>query len=138
MSSRPEGIHEICNGYVDDYAAAHPVEATELGVPGHDDKLTDYSPDGLAARAELARRALAAVRAAEPADDSERVAQAVFTERTGLAVELHDASLDLAQLNTVASPVHEIRMAFDLMPTETPDEWATLAARLGLVPAALD
>lgn len=132
-----EGIHQICDSYVEDYAELHPVEATGFGLAGHDDELTDYSPDGYAARAELGRRALAAVEAAEPADDGERVAQAVFAERIGLAVELHDAGLDKAQLNTIASPAHELRMAFDLMPTETPEHWQTIATRLAKLPAAL-
>ena len=117
-------VHRLCDGYVTDYVAAHPVEAT-LGIAGHDDELTDFSPEGCAARDELSRRALAAVEAIEPADDSERVAKAVFTERIGLAVELHDAGLDLAELNTVSSAAHHIRMAFDLMPTETHDDWQT-------------
>jgi len=132
-----EGIHDICNNYVAEFAAAHPVEATSLGIPGYDDKLTDYSPDGVAQRAELARRALAKVNAAEPADDSERVAKAVFTERVGLTLELHEANLDLAQLNNIASPAHEIRMVFDLMPRRTADDWRAVAERLKAVPGAL-
>lgn len=131
-------IHQICDTYVDDFSAAHPVAATHLGVSGHDAQMTDYSPEGHAARAELARNALREMEAAEPTDDSERVAQAVFTERTGLDIEIHEAGLDLADLNVMASPVHELRMAFDLMPTDTPQQWETIATRLAELPAALD
>jgi uncharacterized protein (DUF885 family) len=132
------GVHEICDRYVDDYAAADPVMATFLGIFGYDDQLTDYSPQGYAARASIARRALEAVEAAEPADDGERAAKAMFTERIGLEVEIHEAGLDLAALNVIASPVQELRMVFDLMPTGTPEEWAVIAARLAKVPQALD
>jgi uncharacterized protein (DUF885 family) len=132
------GVHEICDRYVDDYAAADPVMATFLGISGYDDQLTDYSPQGYAARASIARRALEAVEAAEPADDGERAAKAMFTERIGLEVEIHEAGLDLAALNVIASPVQELRMVFDLMPTGTPEEWAVIAARLAKVPQALD
>jgi uncharacterized protein (DUF885 family) len=131
-------VHEICDQFVEDYAAAHPVAATEMGISGYDDELTDYSPEGHAARATLSKRALEAVRAAEPADSSERAAKAVFTERIGLDVEIHDAGLDEASLNVIASPVQELRMAFDLMPTETGEQWATISARLGKVAGALD
>ncbi|HVV08686.1 DUF885 domain-containing protein [Amycolatopsis sp.] len=131
-------VHEICDQYVDDFAAAHPVAATEIGIPGHDDQLTDYSPEGHAARASLARRALAAVQAAEPSDASERAAKAVFAERVGLDIEIYEAGLDEASLNVIASPVQELRMAFDLMPTDTAEQWATIAARLTKVPEALD
>jgi uncharacterized protein (DUF885 family) len=40
-------------------------------------------------------------------------------------------------LNVLASPLQAIRDVFDLMPTETQDHWATLAARMTKVPAAL-
>jgi uncharacterized protein (DUF885 family) len=132
------GVHEICDRYVDEYAAADPVGATVLGISGYDDQLTDYSPRGYAARASIARRALKAVEAAEPADDGERAAKALFTERIGLEIEIHEAGLDLAALNVIESPVQYLRMVFDLMPTGTPEEWTVIAARLAKVPWALD
>ncbi|GHF06431.1 hypothetical protein GCM10017786_45000 [Amycolatopsis deserti] len=132
------GVHQICDQFVEDFAAAHPVAATEMGIPGYDDQLTDYSPEGYAARAALARRALDAVTAAEPADAGERAAKAVFTERTGLDLEIHDAGLDVASLNVIASPVQDLRMVFDLMPTDAPEQWATIAKRLAKVPDAVD
>ncbi|MDQ0379966.1 DUF885 domain-containing protein [Amycolatopsis thermophila] len=132
------GVHQICDRFVEDFAAAHPVAATEMGIPGYDDQLTDYSPEGHAARAAIARRALDAVAAAEPADAGERAAKAVFTERTGLDLEMHDAGLDVASFNVIASPVQDLRMVFDLMPTDTPEQWAAIAQRLGKVPEAVD
>ncbi|MER6759459.1 MULTISPECIES: DUF885 domain-containing protein [Amycolatopsis] len=137
MASTEQSVPEICDRYVDDYVAVDPVAATMLGVAGYDDQLTDYSPAGHDARADLARRALAAVTAAEPADAGERVAKAVFSERIGLELEIHDAGLDAASLNVIESPVQGLRMVFDLMPTDTPDDWANVAARLPKVPEAL-
>ncbi|GAA0540566.1 hypothetical protein GCM10011581_38240 [Saccharopolyspora subtropica] len=130
-------MHEISDRFVDELVALDPVAATYLGVPGHDHELTDYSPDGYQARAELARRSLAAVRAAEPRDDSERIAQAVFAERVGLDLELHEVGADMASLNVIASPVQELRQVFDLMPIETPEHWRTLARRLAAVPESV-
>jgi len=132
------GVHQISDQFVEDFAAADPVAATEMGVPGYDDQLTDYSPEGYAARAAIARRALDAMAAAEPADAGERAAKAVFCERTGLDLEIHEAGLDVAALNVLASPVQDIRTVFDVMPTGTPDEWATIAKRLRGVPDAVD
>lgn len=138
MPSTTPGVHQISDRYVDDFAAAHPSAATELGIAGHDGDLTDYSPEGHAARASLARRALDAVRACTPADTSERAAQAVFTERVGIELELHEAGLDLAALNTIASPAQDVRMVFDLMPTDTVEDWALIARRMSQVPSAVD
>ncbi|MFC4004650.1 DUF885 domain-containing protein [Prauserella oleivorans] len=131
-------VHEICDRYVDDYAAADPVTATVVGVEGYDDQLTDYSPEGHAARAAITKRALREVEAAEPADDGERVAKAVFTERAGLDVEIHEAGLDVASLNVIESPVQNVRQVFDLMPHDTAEQWETIAKRMAQVPAALD
>ncbi|WP_370972547.1 DUF885 domain-containing protein [Amycolatopsis sp. cg9] len=137
MASTASDVNGICDRYVDDYAAADPVAATSHGIAGHDDRLTDYSADGYAERAGLAARAHAAVVAAQPRDAAERAAQAVFTERLGLELEIHEAGLDVASLNVISSPVQELRMAFDLMPLESEQDWSVVAARIGEVPKAL-
>ena len=136
-STASDGVHGICDRYVDEYAAADPVAATAYGITGHDHRLTDYSADGFAGRAALGSRAHAAVTATEPQDAAERAAKAVFTERVGLELEIHEAGLDVASLNVISSPVQELRMAFDLMPLDTEQDWSVVSARLGEVPQAL-
>ncbi|GGM61733.1 hypothetical protein GCM10012275_35830 [Longimycelium tulufanense] len=131
------GVHEISDRYVADYAALDPITATALGIEGHDEKLTDFSPDGHRARAELDRAALAEIAAATPADAGEEAAKAVFTERVGLRQEIHEADLDERDLNVIASPVQELRQIFDLMPTDTAEQWAVLARRLMAMPDAV-
>ena len=37
----------------------------------------------------------------------------------------------------IASPPQDIRAVFDLMPTDTADEWSVIATRLGAVPEAV-
>lgn len=130
-------VHRISDSYVDDYVRLVPTVATELGIPGHDDRWPDLSPEGTAEVAGLARSALAAMAGAEPADDAERVAKAVFTERLGVEVELYDAGLVDSDLNVLASPPQTLRSTFDLMPAGSADEWATIATRLSRLPAAL-
>jgi uncharacterized protein (DUF885 family) len=137
MSSSTAGVHGISNQFVADYAALDPLTATYLGLPGHDDQLTDYSPDGHAARRELAERGLRDVGAAVAEDKSEADAQAVFLERVGIEVELHEAGQFEAALNVIASPVQSLRDVFDQMPTDTPEQWATIARRLAAMPNAI-
>ncbi|MFD4430880.1 DUF885 domain-containing protein [Nocardia sp. NPDC058497] len=136
MDAAP-GVHQICDRFVDEYAAADPVMATLFGLAGHEDRLTDYSAAGHGVRVGIARKALRAMLATEPMTDSERVAKAVFCERIGVEIETQEAGLRLASLNVIASPVQDIRMVFDLMATGTGAEWAVIAARLGQVPEAL-
>jgi uncharacterized protein (DUF885 family) len=137
MASTRSGVHDISDQFVADAAELDPIVATYLGIAGYDDQLTDYSPEGHDARAELAERALRAVESAQPADASEEVAKAVFGERVGLQLEIHRAGLDVSSLNVIASPVQDIRQVFDLMSTDTVDAWAVVARRLAKVPDAL-
>ena len=128
-------IDELANRYVDRSAALDPCLATFVGIAGHDGQMTDYSPDGLAGRAELARSTLAEIARAPISDDHDRIAVAAMSERIGLELELHDAGLLASDLNTIASPLQMIRQTFDL--TGTDDGWAAVAERLGGVPDAL-
>lgn len=123
--------------YVEEYAALDPVSATMAGVAGHEHELTDYSPEGFDARLELARSAVRDVVAAEPVDEREAVARAAFLERTGLEVELDEAGYARSDVNVIASPIHAVRSVFDLMPTDAPEHWEAIAARLAAVPATL-
>jgi uncharacterized protein (DUF885 family) len=130
-------VHHIADSYVDDYVRLAPTIATALGIPGLDDRLPDLSPEGCAARADLTRTALREVAGVTPADERERVAKAVFTERLGVEAELYDAGLVEGDLNVLASPAQDLRETFDLMPTATAEDWATIAARLARLPAAV-
>jgi uncharacterized protein (DUF885 family) len=138
MVSAEHEVHSISDRYVDDVAALDPITATFVGLAGHDDEMSDLSPEGHQARADLAIAALRAMRDATPADDSERNAKAVFTERVGLDVEVHEAGLHAAALNVIASAPQSVRQVFDLMPTATAEDWAAIARRLALVPSALE
>jgi uncharacterized protein (DUF885 family) len=131
------GIDEICDRFVAEYTALDPVAATYIGVADHDAELTDYSPDGCAARADVARAALARIAGIEPADARQRLAKAVFTERVGLQVELYDAGLMVGDFNIITGPLHDSRQVFDLMPGATPRDWEVIAARLAAWPKAL-
>ncbi|HEX2132928.1 MAG TPA: DUF885 domain-containing protein [Actinophytocola sp.] len=130
-------VHRVCDSYVDSYVRLEPTVATELGIPGYDDQLPDFSAAGHAARAELAAAALREVAALEPVDDGERDAKAVFTERLGVELEAYEAGLTTGSLNVLASPPQGMRQAFDLMPAETADDWHTIARRMAALPEAV-
>ena len=131
-------LDRIADAYVDTVVRLSPMTATDIGADGNHAALDDYSPAGLAARAEAAREALRQVEAAEIVGPNDAVTKAAMRERLGLQLELHEAGEDYAEVNNIATPIQSIRMIFDLMPTATEDDWATIAARLGAVPAAVD
>jgi uncharacterized protein (DUF885 family) len=129
-------IDEIADQYVERAAELDPVAATEIGIAGYDDRMTDLSPAGFAARAELDRATVTAVEAAVAADERERVAKAAMIERLGLQVERYDAGDITSELNVIASPVQAVRMVFDLMPAGGEEAQHNIAARLAAVPDA--
>lgn len=134
----PSPTDVIADRYVEDYCALDPISATFFGVAGHETELTDFSADGFAARAALARRTVSELQAVTPTDDRERVAKAAMVERLSTELQLADAGDLSAELNTSASPMQSLRIVFDLMAADTEDDWATIADRLAKLPAALD
>ena len=130
-------IDRIAEAHLAAEVELSPETATYLGLPGDQSRLDDHSPAGLEAAAELNRRTLAALAAATPVDEVDRVTQEAMTERLGLAVEMHEALIPHGALNVIASPLQGIRDVFDLMPTDTAEDWQTIATRLGHVPEAL-
>jgi uncharacterized protein (DUF885 family) len=129
-------INDIAEQYVVRMTELDPVLATGVGIAGHDHQLTDLSPAGFAARAELDRTTVAALTAAKTETERERVARAAMLERLGLAVELYDAGETASELNVIASWVQGVRQVFDLMPTEGEEAQRNIAARMAAVPAA--
>lgn len=131
-------IDDLADRYVAEWAALSPTGATYVGIAGHDDKFDDLSPDGYAARAELARRTLAELGTIEPETEAERTAREAMQERLGLELDLYDAGETTSEVSVITSGLHEIRMVFDLMPTDGEQARANLAARLNLFPHALE
>ncbi|WP_141012710.1 DUF885 domain-containing protein [Nocardioides sambongensis] len=126
------------DAYVEDLVALDPLEATYAGVPGYDHLLPDLSPEGCDALDELHRRAVADVAAMSPTDEREQVAKDAFLERVGLAVERADQRVERSEFSVISSALHAVREVFDLMPTDTDEQWQVIGERLAAIPRALD
>ncbi len=131
-------VDDIADRYVEQWAHLDPNGATYVGIPGHDHKLTDLSPEGFEALAELDRSTLAALDPIDPSDERERVAKEAMQERLSLARTLYEAGDLTSDVNVVATPLHTVRSIFDLMPTEGERAAADIAARMRAIPTALD
>jgi uncharacterized protein (DUF885 family) len=130
-------IDDIADRYVEEWAPLDPIGATFVGVAGYDDRLTDLSPEGYAALADLDRRTLAKLDVEQPSSENERVAKEAMTERLGLSLERYDAGDLTSDVNVIASALHGVRSTFDLMPMGGEEAGANVAARLAAVPTAL-
>ncbi len=134
----------IADRYVAALAELDPITALTLGLhrPG-DDRLPDYSPAGLEAVADLARRTLAELDAAEAAaspgaaDEAEQRCARLLRERLTAELAVSDAGEDLRRIRNLYSPVHTVRESFTMMGTDTDAEWTAIAGRLRNVPDSL-
>jgi len=138
----PDGLDQtpvfrLADGYVDAAAALDPVWATDAGVTGHDDRLTDYSPDGIEARAALARQTLVELAALDAPSHLEQLAADLLVERLDTQLAFIDAQEPFRELNNIASPVQAIRDVFDLMAYDTVEDWEVAGRRLAAVPEAV-
>jgi uncharacterized protein (DUF885 family) len=131
-------VFGLSDSYVDELSVLDPFTATDLGLPGHDDEVTDYSPDGVEARVDLDRRTLRALDHAAIEHDADRIAAAVMRDRLDAELESYQAGSPWRQLSNFDSPLSFVRMAFDLCPRETPDDWERIATRMSRIPEALD
>ncbi|KGN36896.1 DUF885 domain-containing protein [Knoellia subterranea] len=134
----PTAIDAIAERHFDATMQLSPIEATYLGVPVRQDEYDDLSPAGHDARAELARATLADLATAEPADDIDRVTVAAMRERLQLEIDIHEAGHHLGEVNVLACPLQSLRDVYDLMPTDTEEQWATITRRLTALPTALE
>lgn len=130
-------IDALSERYLADFGRLDPIGATEAGMTGHDDELTDFSPEAADERAAHDRATLRALSDTEIASDRDRVAAGVMRERLETAVELHDLGEHLRSMAVLGSAAQAVRETFDVMPTDTESDWATIAARMARVPECL-
>ncbi|MEV6011138.1 DUF885 domain-containing protein [Streptomyces sp. NPDC051976] len=132
---------QVADAYVDDLLALDPILGTYLGAPDSARRLPDFSPAGADARAALAVATLERLAEAEarPGGDSdaERRCARLLRERLTSELAVHGADEHLRAVSNLDSPAHGIREAFTLMPTESAEDHADLAARMRAIPAAL-
>ena len=133
----PTAVDTVADSYLNDYAALDPIAATAMGIPGFDDRMPDLSPDGLSARADLRTRTLTTLEGVQPVDDNDKVTVAALRDQLTVAEQLRALGADRSDLNNIASPVQELRAAFDLMATDTAEDWSAVATRLAALPDAM-
>lgn len=135
---RTTPIDAIAERWVDTLVELVPDVAIYIGVPGRTGEFGDLSPAGHDRLADATRALVAELEQAVPQDAVDEVTRTDLLAESRLALEAHDARLHLRDVNVIASPAQEIRDAFDLMPTASEADWATIAERLGNLPGAID
>ena len=124
-------IWQLSDTAVEEMAALHPVDATYVGVEGHDHRWTDYSPDGIEAEIDYLRDLQRRIDALP--EDADRWAQrARRVARMFTDLELTHATHEdvYRQVRTLACPLYEVREVFDVMDTDSAEGREAVIARL--------
>lgn len=131
-------IAALSDGFVTDLCQASPISAIYFGrsAPG-DGRLDDLSPEGLERLRDLVAGTVDRIRSAESTGRDDDIAREVILERLSLELDKFETGWMHAQLNVIASPLQEVRMAFDVMPSATHDDWELIAQRMHAVPGAV-
>ena len=139
-SARP--VRDIADAYVWQAADLDPIMATSFGLPVGQDRMPDFSPDGLAAADALTQdtltRLAALGSAADLLDPDDRRCARLLRERLETDLLVSATGENLRSMSNIFGPVQRVRSTFLLMPAASGDDWAVIAARIGAVPGALD
>jgi uncharacterized protein (DUF885 family) len=143
-AAAPRPVRDAADGFVRQLAELDPIVATELGVPVAQDRLPDLSPAGQEASNDLLRATLTVLAGLERAagqagfaDGDERRCARLLRERLQTELAIAATGENLRAMSNIFGPPQQVRGAFLLMPTASPDDWATIARRIGQVPTAL-
>jgi uncharacterized protein (DUF885 family) len=134
----PTPIDAIAERWVDTLVRLEPSVGTYIGRNDANDRYGDYSPEGHEQLLGEVRHTLRELESETPVDDVDAVTLADLSSSLRLTIESSQAKLQLRDLNVIASPSQEIREVYDLMPTETVDDWEIVGTRLSNVGVAID
>ena len=129
-------VFDLCDRHVGRAAELDPIGATDDGIEGYDDRATDYSPDGHAARADHLRDTLRQLGALPVETAADRLAAAHLSERLTTALAMHESGEVLRELHPFG-PMVSVRGVVDMMDTGTEEQWRIIGVRLRLVAGML-
>ena len=129
-------VYSLSDDYINTVAELDPAAATYMGIAGHDHEMTDFSPAGHDARANNDRQTLAKLNALDSSASSDRLAAGVLRESLEITGAEYDANEHLVSIRVLAGDVDAARAIFDLMPTDTAEQWSVIAERMSKVPQA--
>lgn len=129
-------VFSLSDTYIDRLAELDPGFATGLGIAGSDHLMTDFSPAGHEAQESLNRQTLARLNALDQTSDTDRLAAGVLRNSLEMSEREFAAGEHLRAIRVLAGNVDYARSVFDLMPTDTAEQWTTIAERMSRVSGA--
>jgi uncharacterized protein (DUF885 family) len=130
-------VAAVADALLSDLAPLDPLAAEALGREP-DSIMPRLAPEAFVARRRARAAALGRLASSDATSPAERILGRVLAERLTSELSLDDAGFTRSLVAPLATPVHQIREVFDVLPHDTPEQWARVAAHLGLVADALD
>ena len=128
---------EIADHHVEAMADLNPLIGAQLGTRPGDDAMPDFSPDHAETAAHEVRQTLRALdtfeRQVDAVPRNEARCARLLRERLDAQLSVHEAGEHLRAVSNIGSPMHVLRSIFQVMPTNTDEDWAVIARRLGNV-----
>lgn len=141
LSRIPSAVDEVAEDYARSLVDLFPTLSVTAGLDGDRTRVDSQSREAADQLDELNARTLReldkAEQEAQNLDEVDAVTLDAMRERLGCERELHAAGLTSGELNVIASAPQDVQMLFDLVPTDTEDDWKDNAIRLSQVPRAL-
>ncbi len=131
-------IDAIAETWVDTELDLFPEYRVYLGRAGREGEYADYSPEGAERVIAEVKKALASIHAATAVDAVDEVTKMDLSRELQLQIDKHDADFDQRDLNVIASAPQSLRDIFDLMPTDSEEDWSHVATRMRNLPAAME
>ena len=131
-------IDAIAETWVDTELDLFPEYRVYLGRAGHEGEYADYSPEGAERVISEVKKTLAIIHAATAVDTVDEVTKMDLSRELQLQLDKHDAGFDQRDLNVIESAPQSLRDIFDLMPTDSEEDWSHVATRMRNLPAAME
>jgi uncharacterized protein (DUF885 family) len=142
MSTTPEtapgiaSVSEISERYIEEFSVVDPTYASRMGIGGSS-SLTDFSPTGTEAMAELLRSTEKNLKAATPTSEAERLGSVFLRASTAAQLAMIESGERECRVSILFGPTAYLRMSFDVMNRSSDEGWERIAERLDEVPQAI-
>ena len=131
-------VSEVSARFVDELAALDPAHgARMMGIDINGSRLRDYSPVGSAAIREMVLRARRDLDQATVDGEAERLGAIYLRDVLAGRLAISDTNEDERDLSILDGPPSAVRMSFDLIDPQGPEDWEAVTIRLEGVPAAM-
>lgn len=137
MDDNQTSIATLSDAFMDERAAVEPIMATFWGIPGHDHRWNDFSPEGWRARRDHLAGVLRRLGRITANDRDERVAIDVHRERIQVDIDMIDSGEYPIALSNLSGHHTVLRDIFEFMPRDGEAAWQAIHDRLVGLPAAL-